>query len=236
MIELNITKNDNAIYDIHFRTRNKALAKKIHQLLLEEFEKEEQQEIERLEIKKPRIELDEPSEIEKEEKEEKENKKEESNWETLLAEGKTGRVLLLDEDVEEQKEINPTKMLESTEEAGRKAVAEEREKAEKRKSFWGKVLYQISKESPATYSMLAVGYPAGSNGSILIVNVPDATYQIIEEDKRISDIVARAISNTVNNPNVSIKFQSEGNMSMETKLQTRLDATKVSEDDINILY
>ena len=292
MFELTITRNDDAVYDVHFKTRNQNLAKKIYQLLLKEFEKEERQQNEAVSEsfdntirKKPTIELDEPNKVEKELQNkldttnltqnilEMRHENENAEWRTLdngntaLVDSKTEEVLYNstpstdndntlfedkdfeedysqyehmvlgeEEPVKQEESTNPYKMLQSTEEAGLQAIAEEREKAEKRKTFWHKVLYQIAKESPSIYSMLYAGYPIGSDGGTLIVNVSDSTYQIIQQDKRIPDIVAQAISKVVNNSSVSIKFESEGEADIETKLQTHLDAKRVDDDEVEVLY
>lgn len=247
MIEINITRNDNAIYDVHFRTSDSELAKKIHRLLLEEFDKEEISNTKDLMMelfKKPRIELDETES----------NKIEvvNSNWQEEVAQDTAQQIaeeenkdlfeekdyaeqynedeiIKFNEEAEpiEEKPINPNKMLQSTEEAGRQAVAEEREKAEKRKAFYSKVLYYILKDSPALYSMLSGGAPVASEGSCLIVNLPAENYKAIMDDKRVGDVVAKAILSAVNNSKVNIRFQSEEKMDMKEKIIKTFDATEV---------
>lgn len=233
-MEVSITRNENAIYDVHIRTTDKELAQKIHSQLLKEFEQE-----------KYSVDLDEMRKITKPPEQEAAelinelyNKQEASKKSSIdkLAEmqeqlfnkeqSETKEELFNEDDFRENygecKDFG-----ESDEEAGKKAVEEEREKSEKRKSFYNKVLYYISKESISLYSLLSAGYPVSSEGSNLIVNLPDEAYKSVMADKRVDDVVLKAIKQAVNNSNVRIIFNSEGDIDIEQKIKQKLDAEKV---------
>lgn len=237
-MEVSIIRNENAIYDIHCRTTNRELALKIHYQLLREFEQE-----------KYSVDLDEMKKITKPpEQEAAELINELYNEQEASKKSSIDKLAEMQEHLfnsAEYKEQSETKeelfneddfrenygecenFGESDEEAGKKAVEEEREKSEKRKSFYNKVLYYISKESISLYSLLSAGYPVSSEGSNLIVNLPDEAYKSVIADKRVDDIVLKAIKQAVNNSNVRIIFNPEGNIDIGQKIKQKLDAEKV---------
>lgn len=98
---------------------------------------------------------------------------------------------------------------------------------DKRHIFYKKVLSFIETESPTVYSLLSQGSPISSDGPILNVSVPESIFEAINNDKRIKDIVAKAISNFTHNKSVAIKFQKELNGDVIEKLKTALNATEI---------
>ena len=308
MIELTMTRNDNAIYDIHFKTSDIILAKNMHQLLLAQllnepnkvgigigangFDKsgnhidlDELRKLQKMTIQSVEESLDNnniPQEVfdkalkesemqvvdneqpktgmsamgalyeEMEEKarierEEKEKSRDESSSEEAADKEELFEEKDFQEDYSQYKGIEfgdeetdgmpssdnndikkgASEMLESTEEAAKRINNEEKEKAEKRKTFYSKVLYEISKDSHTLYSLLSLGYPVSSNGGTLMVNLPNEAYKMVTEDKRVKTVVSEAIKKVSNNSSVNIVFQPEGEMSIEDKLKNRLDAEEV---------
>lgn len=291
MVELNI-KNDNGVYDLHFRSNDKETVMKVYSSLAKHFNKITEGEPEAQvvsSIQEPHKVYEQPIEVDIDKLRKFDNSKEEQRAEEAakskveevkqvvieIEKGKAdidklrkvtieaepdeklfNKIKVIAEESEnelfeendfkedysqyadvelgEESKIDVNKALQSTEEAAKQITDEEKEKAEKRKTFYAKVLYQISKESQTFYSLLSLGYPVGSNGGTLIVNLPNETYKIISEDKRTSDVVSNAIRQVSNNSSVNIKFQPEGDIDMIDKLKNRLDAEKVNE--VEILY
>lgn len=103
---------------------------------------------------------------------------------------------------------------------------------DKRRIFYNKILSFIETESPTIYSLLSQGNPIESKGAVLIVSLPDHIYDMTQSDKRISDLVAKAIPNFTKNKDVAIQFQRAVEGNMIDKLKSRLQATEVDESSM----
>ena len=229
MVELNI-KNDNGVYDLHFRSDEKETVMKVYSSLAKHFNKITEGAQVVSQIQEPTQVYEQPVEvdIDKMRKMGEEPKKElfeENDFKEDYSKYTN------DTEFSEGAKLDANKALQSTEEMAKQITAEEKEKAEKRKSFYAKVLYEVSKESAAFYSLLSLGYPIGSDGGTLIVNLPNDTYNTIAEDKRIGDVISNAIKKVSNNSSISIKFQPEGDINVIDKLKNRLGA-----EEVEILY
>ena len=94
--------------------------------------------------------------------------------------------------------------------------------------FYRKILSFIEVQSPAVYSLLSQGKAMSSAGAVLIVELPDSIYEAVTEDKRINELVQKAISNATSNKNVHINFRkSEEPNDVLDKLKNTLGATEV---------
>lgn len=98
---------------------------------------------------------------------------------------------------------------------------------DKRHIFYKKVLSYIESESPTIYSLLSQGNPISSDGPILLVALPDNIYDTVIADKRITELMIKAIAHSTNNKNVNIKFQKAMEGDVIEKLKQRLHATQI---------
>ncbi|WP_300377774.1 DNA polymerase III subunit gamma/tau [Brachyspira sp.] len=103
---------------------------------------------------------------------------------------------------------------------------------DKRQIFYNKILSFIETESPTIYSLLSQGNPIESKGAVLIVALPDHIFDMTQSDKRINDLVAKAIPRFTKNKDVAIQFQRAVEGNMIDKLKTRLQATEVDESSL----
>ncbi|WP_295158886.1 DNA polymerase III subunit gamma/tau [uncultured Brachyspira sp.] len=103
---------------------------------------------------------------------------------------------------------------------------------DKRRIFYNKILSFIETESPTIYSLLSQGNPIESKGAVLIVALPDHIFDMTKSDKRINDLVAKAIPRFTKNKDVAIQFQRAVEGNMIDKLKTRLQATEVDESSL----
>ena len=103
---------------------------------------------------------------------------------------------------------------------------------DKRRIFYNKILSFIEIESPTIYSLLSQGSPIESKGATLIVALPDNIYEMAISDKRISDLISKAIPKFTKNKDVAIQFQRSFEGDMIDKLKNRLKATEVDENSI----
>lgn len=102
---------------------------------------------------------------------------------------------------------------------------------DKRRIFYNKILSFIETESPTIYSLLSQGNPIESRGAVLIVALPDHIFDMTQSDKRINDLVAKAIPKFTKNKDVAIQFQRAVEGNMIDKLKSKLQATEVTESD-----
>lgn len=98
----------------------------------------------------------------------------------------------------------------------------------KRESFYTKILNCISSESSTVYSMLSQGVPKGKDGTTLIVELPENIYNMIDGDKRINDLLLKAISMNTKNPSVRINFTKKKE---ENDIMEKLKKTFSAEDE-----
>lgn len=103
---------------------------------------------------------------------------------------------------------------------------------DKRRIFYNKILSYIETESPTIYSLLSQGNPIESKGATLIVALPDHIYDMTQTDKRINDLISKAIPKFTKNKDVAIQFQRAVEGNMIDKLKTRLQATEVDENSL----
>ena len=103
---------------------------------------------------------------------------------------------------------------------------------DKRRIFYNKILSFIESESPTIYSLLSQGNPIESKGAVLIVALPDHIYDMTQTDKRINDLVAKAIPHFTKNKDVAIQFQKAVEGNMIDKLKSKLQATEVDESSL----
>ena len=103
---------------------------------------------------------------------------------------------------------------------------------DKRRIFYNKILSFIETESPTIYSLLSQGNPIESRGAILIVALPDNIYEMTQSDKRINDLISKAIPKFTKNKDVAIQFQRAVEGNMIDKLKSRLQATEVDENSL----
>ncbi len=103
---------------------------------------------------------------------------------------------------------------------------------DKRRIFYNKILSFIETESPTIYSLLSQGNPIESKGAVLIVALPDHIFDMTQSDKRINDLVAKAIPRFTKNKDVAIQFQRAVEGNMIDKLKSRLQATEVDEESL----
>ncbi|WP_028328744.1 DNA polymerase III subunit gamma/tau [Brachyspira alvinipulli] len=103
---------------------------------------------------------------------------------------------------------------------------------DKRRIFYNKILSYIETESPTIYSLLSQGNPIESKGATLIVALPDHIYEMTQSDKRINDLISKAIPKFTKNKDVAIQFQRAVEGNMIDKLKSRLQATEVDESSL----
>ncbi len=103
---------------------------------------------------------------------------------------------------------------------------------DKRQVFYNKILSFIDNESPTIYSLLSQGNPIESKGAVLIVALPDHIYEMTKSDKRINDLISKAIPRFTKNKDVAIQFERAVEGNMIDKLKSRLQATEVEEDSL----
>lgn len=103
---------------------------------------------------------------------------------------------------------------------------------DKRRIFYNKILSFIETESPTIYSLLSQGNPIESKGAVLIVSLPDHIYEMTHSDKRINDLISKAIPHFTKNKDVAIQFQKAVEGNMIDKLKSRLQATEVDENSL----
>ena len=103
---------------------------------------------------------------------------------------------------------------------------------DKRRIFYNKILSYIETESPTIYSLLSQGNPIESKGATLIVALPDHIYEMTQSDKRINDLISKAIPKFTKNKDVAIQFQRAVEGDMIDKLKSRLQATEVDEGSL----
>ena len=103
---------------------------------------------------------------------------------------------------------------------------------DKRRIFYNKILSFIETESPTIYSLLSQGNPIESKGATLIVALPDHIYEMTQSDKRINNLISKAIPKFTKNKDVAIQFQKAVEGDMIYKLKSRLQATEVDESSL----
>ncbi|WP_304353392.1 DNA polymerase III subunit gamma/tau [Brachyspira innocens] len=103
---------------------------------------------------------------------------------------------------------------------------------DKRRIFYNKILSFIETESPTIYSLLSQGNPIESKGATLIVALPDNIFEMTQTDKRINDLISKAIPKFTKNKDVAIQFQRAVEGNMIDKLKSRLQATEVDEGSL----
>lgn len=104
---------------------------------------------------------------------------------------------------------------------------------DKRHIFYKNILNFIETESPTIYSLLSQGNPLDSAGATLIVTLPIAIYEMVVQDKRIPDLITKAIARYTTNKNVNIKFEKSKeseNIDVISKLKEQLSATEVDSE------
>ena len=74
--------------------------------------------------------------------------------------------------------------------------------------------------------------PIESKGATLIVALPDHIYEMTQSDKRINDLISKAIPKFTKNKDVAIQFQRAVEGNMIDKLKSRLQATEVDESSL----
>lgn len=104
-------------------------------------------------------------------------------------------------------------------------------KNDKRHVFYKKVLSYVESESPTIYSLLSQGVPISSEGATLIVALPDNIYETFLSDKRITEIVNKAVTHSTNNKNVNIKFQKAIEGDVIEKLKQTFDAREIDTEN-----
>lgn len=241
MFALEIKQDDNGVYSLSFSTTNQEMVMKYYDMMLKESInskpapkialansiQEYPKEIE-IPIKDNVIPFVSPSIITTQ------------NVETTLPEEKLNQCVMEEECVTEMSQEELDKCLAEHMEEQHRAEEKteeqqwdediqklENEKQAKRRAFYQKFLFELMKESNAVFSLLSNGVPIGSNGTTLIINLPDNIYNTFMDDKRCADVVSVVLEKVAPGKNIKFEFRKIPWQSLENKLAQQLGAEYV---------
>ncbi len=239
MFALEIKQDDYGVYSLHFSSKDQAMIMKYYEMMLKESMSAKPA---------PKIMLAEPTEIEIPIKENivpfvSPAIVSTENVETTLPEHKLEECKMEEECITEmsQEELDQCYAKHIEEEHKEQLTNEqkeeqqwnadiakmEEEKQNKRNSFYQKLLFSIMSESTTIFTMLSAGKPIGSSGTTLMVNLPDAIYDSIMNDKRASHIISTHLEKVAPGKNLKIEFNTAPPEILEDKLFRTLGAEKV---------